>query len=134
MSQDLEVNIRGTYYYIKPFLGRKGFVLKTKILKIVGGAVGALSSSGEAQGEDASIEMMANIASAVLGSLDEASTLKLVEDLISEVYKSNMKINFDTEFCQNYVGLFELVVQVLKLNYSDVFQALGIDAIKSVRG
>ena len=134
MSQDLEVNIRGTDYYIKPFLGRKGFILKTKILKIVGGAVGALSSSGEAEGDDANIEMMAKIASAVLGALDEASTLKLVEDLISEVYKSNMKINFDTEFCQNYVGLFELLVQVLKLNYSDVFQALGIDGIKAIRG
>ena len=50
--------------------------------------------------------------------------INLVPDLLSRVTKNGVKIDFDEEFSQNYLTMFKLVFEVLKLNYLSSFQKL----------
>ena len=44
--------------------------------------------------------------------------------MVSDVSVDGSRVDFDTEFTQNYDALLKLVVEVLKLNYQDSFQRL----------
>lgn len=121
----LNVNVAGNDYTINAFKGKQGFLLKAKLLKIVSPALAALKGVSE----DADFTaVVAAIVSEVADKIDEVETLDLIEQLFSGVYKGNStKLNFDTEFAQNYSAIYLLLAEVIKFNYKDVFQTLGIN-------
>lgn len=122
MSQH-NVTIKDVDYIINAFKGKQGFILKAKLLKIVSPALAALKATAE----DADmISVITSVVSEVLGKIDEGDTLELIIELLSNVYKGSVKVNFDTEFSQNYSAIYLLLAEVIKHNYKDVFQTLGI--------
>lgn len=118
---EVSININGEDYYIKQFQGRKSFMIKTKLLNVVGKGALALKEV------DDPLTLIVSLVSAVFENLKPEESLALVEELLSETYKGNMKLNFDKEFSGNMSGVYRLAFEVVKLNYSDLFQMLGID-------
>lgn len=118
------VNIAGNDYTINAFKAEQGFLLKARLLKIAAPALAALKTVAE----DADlVAVVAAIVSGVADQMDEVATLDLIKQLFSGVYKGNsQKVNFDTEFAQNYSAIYLLLAEVIKFNYKDVFQTLGI--------
>lgn len=122
MSQ-LNVTVKDVDYIINAFKGKQGFLLKAKLLKVVAPALAAIKASAE----DADmISVITAVVSEVLDKIDEGDTLDLIIELLSSVYKGSVKVNFDTEFSQNYAAIYLLLAEVIKFNYKDVFQMLGI--------
>lgn len=122
MSQ-LNVTVKDVDYIINAFKGKQGFLLKAKLLKVVAPALAAIKASAE----DADmISVITAVVSEVLDKIDEGDTLDLIIELLSSVYKGSVKVNFDTEFAQNYAAIYLLLAEVIKFNYKDVFQMLGI--------
>ncbi len=96
-------------------------MIKTKLLNVVGKGALALKEV------DDPLTLIVSLVSAVFENLKPEESLALVEELLSETYKGNMKLNFDKEFSGNMSGVYKLAFEVVKLNYSDLFQMLGID-------
>lgn len=122
MSQ-LNVTVKDVDYIINAFKGKQGFILKAKLLKVVAPALSAIKAAAE---DTDMISVITGVVSEVLDKIDEGDTLDLIIELLSSVYKGSVKVNFDTEFSQNYSAIYLLLAEVIKFNYKDVFQMLGI--------
>lgn len=117
------VTVKDVDYIINAFKGKQGFILKAKLLKVVSPALAALRGAAE----DADmVSVITAVVSEVVNRIDEGETLDLIIELLSNVYKGSVKVNFDTEFAQNYSAIYLLLAEVVKYNYKDVFQTLGI--------
>ena len=119
--QQLEQHIKeinGKHYTITPFVGTKGFKYLGRLTKYATPLVGALAQ----QGED--VDLPAIIQNVFFEGTDEF--VSLILELVSDVHRDGMKINPDVEFKKNYMTLLELALEVIKINYEDVFTKLGI--------
>lgn len=116
------VHVGDESYLITAFLTSKGLRIKSKIIKYFGASLTEAFSSEE---DDTSIiAMIAN----VFEEITEDQFVELVKEILSGVTKSNMPINFETEFQLNYLNLYKLIKEVIEFNYNDLFSALGINA------
>lgn len=111
-------NINGVSYIINPFKGRKGFQLLGRLTKHATPIIAGMQDSENV-----------DISSIVRNLFAEGTEdfVNLCFDLITDVQKDGMQINVDLEFRQNYFAILELALEVIKLNYNDVFQKLGIN-------
>ena len=117
------VTIKDVDYIINAFKGKQGFLLKAKLLKVISPALAALRGTAE----DADmVAIITAVVSEVVSRIDESETLDLIIELLSNVYKGSVKLDFDKEFTQNYSAIYLLLAEVVKYNYKDVFQTLGI--------
>lgn len=117
------VTVKDVDYIINAFKGKQGFLLKARLLKVISPALAALRGTAE----DADmVSIITAVVSEVVNRIDEGETLDLIIELLSNVYKGSVKVNFDTEFAQNYSAIYLLLAEVVKYNYKDVFQTLGI--------
>lgn len=119
--QQLEQHIKeinGVHYTITPFVGTKGFKYLGRLTKYATPLVGALAQ----QGED--VDLASIIQNLFFEGTDEF--VSLILELVSDVHRDGMKINPDIEFKKNYMTLLELALEVIKINYEDVFTKLGI--------
>ena len=117
------VTIKDVDYIINAFKGKQGFILKAKLLKVISPALAALRGTAE----DADmVAIITAVVSEVVSRIDESETLDLIIELLSNVYKGSVKLDFDKEFSQNYSAIYLLLAEVVKYNYKDVFQTLGI--------
>ena len=122
------VNVNGNDYYLKQFKGEKAFLIKLKIAPIITKALKAIQKdvSDEASETDILVAI-GSVVDSIFADLDPEKTLALVKDVLSETYKGNYKVDFDKEFCGNQSAIYKLIFEVIKLNYPDLFQMLGID-------
>lgn len=119
------VKINNKAYIINPFKGIKGFKIQAKLLKIVSSGIGALGTGSENGDEPEIDNLMAGI-KLLLTENDVDDIFKLIEEIISDTQTLDGSIDFDKEFSQNYLALFELIKEIILFNYKDVFQKLGI--------
>lgn len=119
------VNIDDQAYIINAFVGEKGFKLLARLSKYATPIIGALSQMPEEGGEEAGIDLAPVLQNLFFEGTDEFTAL--VFDLVRDVEKDGQKINIDKEFQMRYIPLLMLVVEVIKFNYSDVFQKLGLN-------
>lgn len=120
------VNINDKPYVINAFTGRKGFTLLAKVSKFAAPIIGELTNQREKDDEGKELDI--NL-TPVFQSLFYDGTqgfVDLVFELVEDVECEGYKINIDSHFKLNYVGLLELALEVIKLNYDDVFQKLGM--------
>jgi hypothetical protein len=124
--QDHEVVINDETFLIQPFPAFKGLVNLKKLVKIVGPSMTSLFNAESDVAVD-SIET-ANISKAVsllVENFEDGDVENLIRDLVKSVSKDGNPINFDTEFMADYGKLLSLVIEVVKANYSSVFQLGG---------
>lgn len=120
------VNIDDQPYIINAFVGEKGFKLLARLSKYATPIIGALSQAVvEEDGEEKDIDLTPVLQNLFYDGTEDFTAL--VFDLIRDVEKDGQKINIDKEFQMRYVPMLMLVAEVVKFNYSDVFQKLGLN-------
>jgi hypothetical protein len=114
------VHIGDETYVINPFLTTKGLRVKAKLVKYLGSS---LSAALSAEDEGTVVDLIAG----VFAEITEDQYVELIKEILSNVTKNNMNVDFDKEFALNYGNLFKLVKEVLEFNYNDLFSLLGIN-------
>ena len=122
MSKQQIIQLNDKTYIIDTFRGKQGFMLLTRVTKYV---FPFLKFWGNPDVEDETV--ITELASLLTG--DNASEVfDIIVELMESVTVGGTKINFDTEFEQNYDTLLKLTYEVLKLNYLESFQRLVTNA------
>lgn len=140
MSKQTIVDINGTKYIIDAFKGLEGWTYLPKVTKFVLPFI--FGNVQQEEGGKSTIEKIkdGDIDQEAVDSLDEEKVVKVLMDLLSgenakeiidlvpellkRVTKNGVSIDFDEEFSQNYLTMFKLVFEVLKLNYLKSFPKL----------
>ena len=123
----MSLNIKdynGKKYIIGSFKGRKGLLVKVRLLKLLNPMLEELKNATEDKTDN---DVLFKAVQNLLESSDTDEVINLIVELTSCVSDENGSIDFDTEFQKNYMTLYKLVVDVIKENYDDVFQALGMN-------
>lgn len=106
---------------VSQFPATEGLAILTRLLKLVGPAMGAIS-----RGEGGNVEVGTFIA-LLIERLDEAETIALVKRLLKDTRKDGREVlpMFDLEFMGNYHTLLAVLGFVLEVNYGDFFAAMN---------
>lgn len=130
MSKQAIVKIENNTYIIDAFKGLDGWKLLPRVTKLI--LPFLFSTQDYEEGEDASEELKAlneektiEILMNLLSGENADDLIDLVPKLLSNVTKNSEVIDFDKEFSQNYMVMFKLVFEVIKLNYISSFQKLA---------
>lgn len=118
------VHVGDESYVITPFLTSKGLRIKHKLVKYLGTSLEKALVASE-QEEDKESTLLGIIAE-VFMEIPEDQYIELIKDVLSNVTKNGMSVDFDKEFALNYANLFKLLKEVIEFNYNDLFSALGI--------
>lgn len=122
MSNQQIIQLNDKTYIIDTFRGKQGFMLLTRVTKYI---FPFLKFWGNPDVDDETV--ITELASLLTG--DNASEVfDIIVELMESVTVGGTKINFDTEFEQNYDTLLKLTYEVLKLNYLESFQRLVTNA------
>ena len=125
MSQIKIVDINDKKYIIEPFKGRKGFKLKTKLMRVISPALNEMRKAAD---EDVSeLGLIVTAIQSVLENSEDDEIFAIVEELMAGVKTESGSLDFDLEFSQNYSTLYKLVKEVVEVNYNDVFSLLGMN-------
>jgi hypothetical protein len=122
--QQLDVHIDGVDYKITQFLATKGLGIEVKLMKLLGPSFMELQKA--AQDENAQEAVLSAAITVLIEQFDKVDVVALIKELLSGVTKGTATINFDQEFAGRYGAIFDLVKEVLKFNFADVFSKLGL--------
>lgn len=124
MINQIDVHVDGVDYKITQFPTTKALTIETRLIKLLGPAFMELqSAANDGDGE----KVLGEAITALIASMDKVDVVQLVKDLVSNTTKGTAAINFDVEFAGRTGALFELVKEVLKANFADVFSKLGLN-------
>lgn len=116
-TQISETQVNGKSYTLTQFSATSGIKYLKKIQKLLVPIwAEAVASEGTITPE--TIRM----ASEKFCELDEAD----IRSMVCEA-TSIMPVNFDLEFAGQYMGLFNLVKEIIMFNFSEVFTQLGLE-------
>ena len=117
-SKQTIITINERTYIINAFKGLKGWSYLPRLTKYIFPFVGFIFNQ-----DSTDDDVIATLVSLLSG--DNAKEVEqLIIEMVSDVNVDGSRVDFDTEFTQNYDALLKLVVEVLKLNYQDSFQRL----------
>lgn len=118
-SQDRSIG--DAVWSVSQFPATEGLAILTRLLKLVGPALGSV-----ARGEGTALEVGSFVA-ALVDQLDEADTVTLIKRLLRDTRKEGREVlpTFDTEFMGNYFTLLTVIGFVLEVNYGDFFAAMN---------
>jgi hypothetical protein len=122
--QQLDVHIDGVDYKITQFLATKGLGIEVKLMKLLGPSFMELQKAS--QDENAQEAVLSAAITVLIEQFDKVDVVALIKELLSGVTKGTATINFDQEFAGRYGVIFDLVKEVLKFNFADVFSKLGL--------
>lgn len=122
--EQLDVHIDGVDYKITQFLATKGLGIEVKLMKLLGPSFMELQKA--AQDENAQEAVLSAAITVLIEQFDKVDVVALIKELLSGVTKGTATINFDQEFAGRYGAIFDLVKEVLKFNFADVFSKLGL--------
>lgn len=117
-SKQTIITINERTYIINAFKGLKGWSYLPRLTKYIFPFVGFIFNQ-----DSTDDDVIATLVSLLSGE-NAKEVEQLIIEMISDVNVDGSRIDFDTEFTQNYDALLKLVVEVLKLNYQDSFQRL----------
>lgn len=122
--QQLDVHIDGVDYKITQFLATKGLGIEVKLMKLLGPSFMELQKAS--QDENAQEAVLSAAITVLIEQFDKVDVVALIKEMLSGVTKGTATINFDQEFAGRYGVIFDLVKEVLKFNFADVFSKLGL--------
>lgn len=117
-SKQTIITINERAYIINAFKGLKGWSYLPRLTKYIFPFVGFIFNQ-----DSTDDDVIATLVSLLSGE-NAKEVEQLIIEMVSDVNVDGGRIDFDTEFAQNYDALLKLVVEVLKLNYQDSFQRL----------
>ena len=123
----VNVNIKGTEYSFNTFTGTKGLKYLKQIIKVIGPSLTTFFSNADSEGVEAfALEKAVEL---LIDNLDVVDVEKLIIDLLKDVQKEGVPVNFDLDFAANYKVMFLLLIEVVKANFGDFFQDGGLDLL-----
>ena len=117
-SKQTIIAINERTYIINAFKGLKGWSYLPRLTKYIFPFVGFIFNQ-----DSTDDDVIATLVSLLSGE-NAKEVEQLIIEMVSDVSVDGSRVDFDTEFTQNYDALLKLVVEVLKLNYQDSFQRL----------
>lgn len=117
-SKQTIITINERTYIINAFKGLKGWSYLPRLTKYIFPFVGFIFNQ-----DSTDDDVIATLVSLLSGE-NAKEVEQLIIEMVSDVNVDGSRIDFDTEFAQNYDALLKLAVEVLKLNYEDSFQRL----------
>lgn len=117
-SKQTIITINDRTYIINAFKGLKGWSYLPRLTKYIFPFVGFIFNR-----DSTDDDVIATLVSLLSGE-NAKEVEQLIIEMVSDVNVDGSRVDFDTEFAQNYDALLKLVVEVLKLNYQDSFQRL----------
>lgn len=117
-SKQTIITINERTYIINAFKGLKGWSYLPRLTKYIFPFIGFIFNR-----DSTDDDVIATLVSLLSGE-NAKEVEQLIIEMVSDVNVDGSRIDFDTEFTQNYDALLKLVVEVLKLNYEDSFQRL----------
>lgn len=117
-SKQTIITINERTYIVNAFKGLKGWSYLPRLTKYIFPFVGFIFNQ-----DSTDDDVIATLVSLLSGE-NAKEVEQLIIEMVSDVNVDGSRIDFDTEFTQNYDALLKLVVEVLKLNYQDSFQRL----------
>lgn len=117
-SKQTIITINERTYIINAFKGLKGWSYLPRLTKYIFPFIGFIFNR-----DSTDDDVIATLVSLLSGE-NAKEVEQLIIEMVSDVNVDGSRIDFDTEFTQNYDALLKLVVEVLKLNYQDSFQRL----------
>lgn len=117
-SKQTIITINERTYIINAFKGLKGWSYLPRLTKYIFPFVGFIFNQ-----DSTDDDVIATLVSLLSGE-NAKEVEQLIIEMVSDVNVDGSRIDFDTEFAQNYDALLKLAVEVLKLNYQDSFQRL----------
>jgi hypothetical protein len=118
VSQQKVLRMNDKGYIVNAFKGRVGWGYLPRLSKFIFPFIGYFFN------EDKTDEAMIEQITQILTGENSKEVTELVFEMIENIECDGYKINFDTEFSQNYDTLIMLFIEVIKLNYFDSFQRL----------
>lgn len=112
------VRLNDKAYMINAFRGLTGWSYLPRLTKYVFPFIGFMFNEGK--GDEEVVEQLVNL----LTGENAKEVEQLIIDMVADIQVDNQRINFDTEFAQNYDSLILLFIEVVKLNYLESFQRL----------
>ena len=117
-SKQTIITINDRTYIINAFKGLKGWSYLPRLTKYIFPFVGFIFNR-----DSTDDDVIATLVSLLSGE-NAKEVEQLIIEMVSDVNVDGSRVDFDTEFAQNYDALLKLAVEVLKLNYQDSFQRL----------
>ena len=117
-SKQTIITINERTYIINAFKGLKGWSYLPRLTKYIFPFIGFIFNR-----DSTDDDVIATLVSLLSGE-NAKEVEQLIIEMVSDVNVDGSRVDFDTEFSQNYDALLKLVVEVLKLNYQDSFQRL----------
>ena len=117
-SKQTIITINERTYIVNAFKGLKGWSYLPRLTKYIFPFVGFIFNR-----DSTDDDVIATLVSLLSGE-NAKEVEQLIIEMVSDVNVDGSRVDFDTEFTQNYDALLKLVVEVLKLNYQDSFQRL----------
>ena len=126
-NKEREIDGRGVA--VSHFPGRRGLSILTRLVKLVGPALGALvGTTSQAIGLDTKVSVDAAVR-ALMEQLDAKGTVDFILELLTCTRLDGKEVKdavFDVEFAGNYMLLAHILSFVLEVNYSSFFGPNGI--------
>lgn len=119
------VHIDGDDYMITHFHTTKGLAIEVKLGKLLGPAWLELQKA--AADDNTQEAVLASAIGCLIEQMDKVDVVALIKELVAGVTIGTKSINFDHDFAGRHATLFELVKEVLKFNFADVFSKLGLE-------
>lgn len=117
MIKQKTVTIDNSEFLITSLPATRGLAYLKQLTRLLGPSFAKMSKEGATIGD--ALEVL-------FENMDTVSVEDLIKNLVANgATKGNMAINFDTEFSADYTKLFELVKEIVELNYGNVFTLLG---------
>lgn len=117
-SKQTIITINERTYIINAFKGLKGWSYLPRLTKYIFPFIGFFFNR-----DSTDDDVIATLVSLLSGE-NAKEVEQLIIEMVSDVNVDGSRVDFDTEFTQNYDALLKLVVEVLELNYQDSFQRL----------
>ena len=117
-SKHTIITINERTYIINAFKGLKGWSYLPRLTKYIFPFIGFIFN------QDSTDDVVISTLVSLLNGENAKEVEQLIIEMVSDVNVDGSRVDFDTEFAQNYDALLKLVVEVLKLNYQDSFQRL----------
>lgn len=128
MSEDKTkvIYIGENEYKISPWMATRGMGYMKRLTKVAGPSITALFKQEENESIDTAENAFGKAVELLCENIDKDDVVDLVKAIVSSVRCNGKDINFDTHFSANYLELFKLVFEVLKVNYGSFFMQSGI--------
>ena len=117
-SKQTIITINERTYIINAFKGLKGWSYLPRLTKYIFPFIGFIFN------QDSTDDDVITTLVSLLSGENAKEVEQLIIEMVSDVNVDGSRVDFDTEFAQNYDALLKLVVEVLKLNYQESFQRL----------